>query len=85
MILIYKRGEVSDSEIFARENEGMDVSAAVSDIIANVRANGDRALREYSEKFDRAKLDALEVSDEEIEEDIFILLDWGPISSFHLF
>ena len=68
MIRIYKRGEVSDSEIFARENEGMDVSAIVSDIIANVRANGDAALREYSEKFDRAKLDSLEVSDAEIEE-----------------
>ena len=68
MIRIYKRGEVSDAEIFARESTEADVSGVVAEIIANVRANGDRALYEYSEKFDRAKLEALEVSDAEIEE-----------------
>jgi len=68
MIRIYKKGEVSESEIFARGGEGSDVSAIVADIIADVRARGDAALREYSEKFDGATLDALEVSDEEIEE-----------------
>ena len=68
MIRIYKRGEVSDSEIFARETAQADVSGIVSDIIANVRAKGDAALREYSEKFDRATLTSLEVTDEEIEE-----------------
>ena len=68
MIRIYKRGEVSDSEIFARETAQTDVSGIVSDIIANVRAKGDAALREYSEKFDRATLTSLEVTDEEIEE-----------------
>ncbi|MBQ4043530.1 MAG: histidinol dehydrogenase [Clostridia bacterium] len=68
MIRIYKRGEVSDSEIFARETAQADVSGIVSDIIANVREKGDAALREYSEKFDRATLTSLEVTDEEIEE-----------------
>jgi len=68
MIRIYKRGEVSDSEIFARETAQTDVSGIVSDIIANVRQKGDAALREYSEKFDRATLTSLEVTDEEIEE-----------------
>ena len=68
MIQIYKRGTVSDAEIFARDIKGMDVSAAVSEIIETVRRDGDAALRMYSEKFDRATLTGIEVTDEEIEE-----------------
>jgi len=68
MIRIYTCGEVPESEIFARGGAEVDVSAAVSEIIARVRRDGDRALYEYSEKFDRAKLDSLEVTEEEIEE-----------------
>jgi len=48
----------------------VDVAAIVSDIIANVRANGDAALYAYCEKFDKAKLSSLLVSPEEIEEAI---------------
>ena len=51
MIRIYKYGEVSNDEIFARAEAKVDVAGIVSDIIANVRQNGDAALREYSEKF----------------------------------
>ena len=68
MIKIYKYGEVSDSEIFARVTPKVDVASIVSDIIANVRANGDQALFAYCEKFDHAKLDSLQVSEEEIRE-----------------
>ena len=68
MIKIYKYGEVSNDEIFARENPTANVEAAVSEIIANVAKNGDRALFEYCEKFDKAKLSALEVTPEEIDE-----------------
>jgi len=64
MIQIFKRGTVSDAEIFARDTSAADVSAAVAEIIAAVRRDGDAALRMYSEKFDRAKLDAIEVTDE---------------------
>ena len=68
MIKIYKYGEVAESEIFARVVPEFDVTAIVSDIIANVRKNGDKALFEYSEKFDKAKLSALEVTSAEIDE-----------------
>ena len=67
MIKIYNYGEVPNSEIFARENIAANVENVVSGIIADVRANGDRALYAYAEKFDKAKLTALEVTQEEIE------------------
>lgn len=68
MIKIYNYGEVENSEIFARENISENVEDAVSAIISDVRKNGDRALFAYAEKFDGAKLSALEVSAAEIEE-----------------
>ena len=68
MIKIYKYGEVANSEIFARENISSNVEGIVSEIIANVVKNGDRALFEYSEKFDKANLSSLEVTEEEIDE-----------------
>ncbi len=68
MIRILKYGEVSDNEIFSRMNPGMDVSAIVSDIIRTVREKGDEALLEYTRKFDKADLSALEVTPEEMEE-----------------
>ena len=40
MIKIYKYGEVSSEEIFARDNPTANVEGVVSDIINNVRKNG---------------------------------------------
>ena len=68
MIKILKYGEVANSDIFARVVPEMDVEAIVTDIIDNVKANGDKALFEYCEKFDKAKLSALEVTKAEIDE-----------------
>ncbi len=68
MIKILDSREVSRGEIFSRVTPSVNVEDIVSDIIANVRKNGDKALYEYAEKFDRANLTALEVSEEEIEE-----------------
>ncbi|MGM9591044.1 MAG: histidinol dehydrogenase [Faecousia sp.] len=68
MIKIMKYGQVPVSEIFARMEPAFNVEAIVADIISNVRSRGDAALYEYCEKFDRAKLTALQVSKEEIEE-----------------
>ncbi len=68
MIKILKYGEVENSEIFARAEQKMDVEKIVADIIDNVRTNGDKALFEYCEKFDKAKLDTLLVTDAEIDE-----------------
>lgn len=68
MIKILKYGEVKNSEIFMRSIPSVNVEAVVSEIIENVRKNGDKALYEYSEKFDKAKLDSLLVTAEEIDE-----------------
>ena len=68
MIKIMKYGEVSPDEIFARVEPTFNVTDIVSDIIANVRKNGDKALFEYCEKFDKAKLSALQVTQAEMDE-----------------
>lgn len=68
MIKIMKYGEISEAEIFARVTPQFDVSGIVSGILADVKANGDKALLSYTEKFDGAKLDSLAVTKEEIDE-----------------
>lgn len=68
MIKIMKYAEISKEEIFARQEQKFDVTAIVTDIIDNVRKNGDKAVFEYDLKFDGADLDTLEVTEEEIQE-----------------
>ncbi len=68
MIKIMKYGEVSNSDIFARAENAVNVEAIVSDIIENVKTRGDAAVIEYTERFDGAKLDSLAVTAEEISE-----------------
>ncbi len=65
-----KYGKSENSKIFARVSPKMDVQKIVSDILLNVKENGDKALKEYTEKFDGAKLNALQVSKEEIQKAI---------------
>ena len=68
MIKIYRYGEVKNEDIFARTVPKTNIEGVVSEIIENVKANGDKALFEYCEKFDKAKLSSLVVSREEIDE-----------------
>ena len=68
MIKIFNYGEVSNEEIFARDNIAANVAPAVTAIIADIRARGDEALFEYTARFDKAQLTSLEVSAEEINE-----------------
>lgn len=68
MIKIYNLSELSDEEILYRRDEALDVSTPVRDIIENVRKSGDRALKEYTAKFDKVELSSLRVSEEEITE-----------------
>lgn len=68
MIKIYRYGEVKNEDIFARTVPKTNIEGVVSEIIENVKANGDKALFEYCEKFDKAKLPSLVVSREEIDE-----------------
>ncbi len=68
MIKILKYGEIDNQDIFIRSTSTSDVQEIVSDIIANVRANGDKALYDYTLKFDKVELSSLLVSKEEINE-----------------
>lgn len=70
MIPILKVGQVPNSEIFARVIPEADVAAIVADIIADVKENGDTAVKTYCAKFDKAELTGLEVTPEEIQEAI---------------
>lgn len=73
MIKIMKYGEVPNSEIFARSVPKTDVAGTVAEIIKNVRENGDKALFEYCEKFDKAQLSSLAVTKEEIDEGLSLV------------
>lgn len=66
MIKILNYEEVTREDIFARTVPEMDVAGIVTDIIEDVRANGDAALFAYCKKFDKADLGRLQVSKEEI-------------------
>ena len=61
-------GKENPSQIFARAESKFDVSAIVTEIIDTVRKNGDKALFDYAKKFDKAQLNSLVVSKEEIEQ-----------------
>ena len=68
MIKIYDSKKISLDEILIRENAASGVEDIVSDIIRDVRKNGDAALYKYAEKFDKVSLSSLEVTKEEIDE-----------------
>ncbi len=48
--------------------KGANITAAVSEVIAKVRKEGDAALLELTEKFDRVKPESIRVSAQEIDE-----------------
>lgn len=73
MIKILKYGEVTNDEIFARAEASINVEAIVTEIIENVKQNGDKALFEYCEKFDKAKLSSLLVTSKEIDEAVSLV------------
>ncbi len=68
MIKIYEKATMRNEDIFIRSTSSPDVCGVVADIIANVRANGDEAIKAYEERFDKCVLTSLEVTKEEIDE-----------------
>jgi len=68
MIKTYNIRDLSVDEILAREENAVDVSGIVAGVIDNIRRNGDAALAEYTEKFDKVKLGSVIVTREEIDE-----------------
>ena len=63
-----KEYEFLDSIRDRSDDVALDVNKIVNDIIINVKINKDAALKEYTEKFDKVKLNELLVSDREIED-----------------
>lgn len=61
MIKIYRFDEVDSGEIFARTAMPSGVEDTVSEIIDDVRENGDRAITKYNRKFDGATDDTIEI------------------------
>ena len=67
MIRIMTYSQAGKQSIFMRAMEKSGVEKTVSAIISDVRENGDAALFRYCEQLDRAVLDTLEVTKEEID------------------
>ncbi|MBQ1358060.1 MAG: histidinol dehydrogenase [Oscillospiraceae bacterium] len=67
MIRIVRLDEMPREEILKRELPAVKAEKAVSEIISDVRENGDEALFRYTERFDGVFLSSLEVSEEEIQ------------------
>ena len=61
-------------QIFNREESTFNVEEIVTEIIDKVKKEGDSALYYYAEKFDKAKLDSLEVSQKEFDQ-AFTMVD----------
>ena len=70
MIRILKYGDVPNSELFIRKDVLSDVSGTVAGILDRVKNEGDKALKDYTLKFDKVELDSLEVSTEELNDRI---------------
>ncbi len=70
MIKIYRVGGIAREEILRRNNlpDLRKAEETAAEIIAEVRKNGDSALKSYTEKFDGAKLDSILVDKAEIDE-----------------
>ena len=68
MIPILRWGQVPSSEIFARVMPGANVEQAVREILAAVSQKGDQAVLACTERFDGVRLEALQVSREEMEQ-----------------
>jgi histidinol dehydrogenase len=68
MIKIRRFETLGRDELIIRHGGAKNVSAIVAEIIENVKINGDGALFSYAEKFDKAHLTALEVSEDEFSE-----------------
>ena len=68
MIKIFDYDKINLDDIFARESEDTSsIESTVSEIIENVKKNGDEALRLYADKFDGGAPECIEVTKEEIE------------------
>ncbi len=66
MIKIYSDAKMAIDEVLSRSTAAPDVYKIVGEIIEDVKSRGDKALFEYTKKFDGADISSLRVSKEEI-------------------
>ena len=68
MIPIYDLEQLTPEQILNRDIRAEeDVSRAVDEVIERVRRQGDKALLDYTKRFDGVELTSLAVTEEEIE------------------
>ena len=70
MIRILKESETKREAIFAREDPVGSVEEPVREIIAQVRAKGDEALKRYTKEFDGVDITSVEVGQGAIDEGV---------------
>ena len=69
MMTIYQFNDISPEEILNRDIQAEEnVSAAVDSVLADVKKNGDAALKAYTKRFDGVELEQLQVGGEELDE-----------------
>ena len=66
-IIEYNENEI-ENLVKRSQSDVNQVISIVTDIIENIKENKDAAVKSYTEKFDKAKLENLKVTDEEIKE-----------------
>ena len=67
MIRIIDYNEIQNKEIVASPRPIENVSPLVGEILSRVKSEGDAALYDYAERFDKVKLSSLRVTPEEME------------------
>lgn len=68
MIRIMELEKIDKNEIFSRVTPKFDVEKIVSEIIETVKKDGDKAIFDYCEKFDKVRISNLEVTADEFDE-----------------
>ena len=82
MIKLYNFDELKPEEILNRDIRAeKNVEDVVDGIIADVRARGDEALKDYALKFDGAVIGNLQVTQEEIDDSVKYLVAKNSLSN----
>ncbi|MDO4194816.1 MAG: histidinol dehydrogenase [Prevotellaceae bacterium] len=66
--LIYPSRECWNSIVERPHLDVSELNAIVNGVLSDIRANGDKAVKAYEEKFDKVVLNSLQVSEEEMNE-----------------
>ncbi|KAF2165315.1 hypothetical protein M409DRAFT_24165 [Zasmidium cellare ATCC 36951] len=69
----YRLKSIQEQSTSAKSAPSIDVPGIVRDVIADIRQNGDSAVRKYSEKFDKWSPASFKLSEKEIQEAIAAL------------